>query len=208
METWGTIVGSLITAAATLFSVWWGRNYLRKNRKDPVVEDTAQSANVYTALTYTMKEMGADRAYVIEFHNGGSYYSGRGQQKFSCTHEMVAEGISRECHNSQEHRCSNYHTYISELLEHETFAYIDVENMNDHGFSLLLKEGGVKSIFNVPIKTLNGRIIGILGVDFVKNYARKNVLGFKLSESPSGHFGEEACELMKKQALIIAGYLV
>lgn len=208
METWMTLVGSLIAAAATIFSAWVGKRYIQRNRRDPVVEDTAQSANVYTALTYTMGEMEADRAYVLEFHNGGSYYSGRGQQKFSCTHEIVSHGISRECNNSQEHRCSNYNAYIGELLEGDHFSYTNVEDISDHAFSSLLKNAGVKSIFNVPIKTLNGKIIGILGVDFVRTRALKNVMGFKVADNQAGTFDEDAYLLMKRQARIIAGYLV
>ena len=186
MELWVTIIGSLITGAATLASVWLARHYVRKKR-NPVVDDTAHSANVYTALKYTLGEMRADRAYVLEFHNGGHYYSGRGQQKYSCTHETVSEGISHECDISQEHRVSNHHTYISELVEKEKFAYIDISELADHAFLHLLKRSGVKSIYNVPIKTLNGKIIGILGVDFVKSQATKNRLGFGVS--PDSHYG-------------------
>ena len=206
MELWVTIIGSLITGAATLGSVWLARHYVKK-KQNPVVDDTAQSANVYTALKYTLGEMGADRAYVLEFHNGGHYYSGRGQQKYSCTHETVSEGISHECDISQEHRVSNHHAYISELVEYEKFAYIDIRELEDHAFLHLLKKSGVKSIYNVPIKTLNGKIIGILGVDFVKNPATQNALGFEVSSGVAA-FNEESFSFMKKQARIMAGYLV
>ena len=110
-----TIIASIITALATIASVLIGKKCMNRKPVCPVSEDTAHSANVYTALAYTMEEMGADRAYVLEFHNGGHYYSGRGQQKFSCTHEIAEEGISKECDQSQEHRVSNYHNYITIL---------------------------------------------------------------------------------------------
>ena len=204
---WGTIVGSIITGLATLASVYIGRHYFRKSQKDPVVEDTAQSANVYTALQYTIQEMQADRAYVLEFHNGGHYYSGRGQQKFSCTHETVEEGISQECSFSQEHRVSNYHSYVSELIEDGKFAYLDVEEIEDYSFQKMLQHKGVKSIYNVPIKTLNGKIIGILGVDYVKTPALANVIGFRDPKEKSA-FDEDSELLMRRQARVIAGYLV
>ena len=208
MDPWATIIGSLITALATVASVLLGRHYIRKGKIDPVVEDTAQSANVYTALQYTMAETAADRAYVLEFHNGGSYYSGRGQQKFSCTHEIASQGISRECNKSQEHRVSNYHTYISELINNHKFAHTDITTMEDHAFSMMLNQAGVKSIFNVPIKTLNGHIIGILGIDYVKSHALENVMGFQAQGNTLSQFDEATFQFMKKQARIIAGYLV
>lgn len=193
-----TIIAAIITAIGTLLSVWLGRMWVNKKVKcDPVVKDTAQSANVYTALSYTIEEMKADRAYVLEFHNGGHYYSGRGQQKFSCTHEMANEGISRECNNSQEHRVSNYHSYIRELIEKSKFEYSNVNDIEDSAFISLLNRSGVKAIINVPIKTLNGKIIGILGVDYVKS-----------TKKGKDKFNEKTFQFMKSQARIIAGYLV
>ena len=195
METWTNIIGAVITASATLFSVWLGHRYYRNRYRDPVVDDNAQSSNVYTALDYTMEAMKSDRAYVLEFHNGGHYYSGRGQQKFSCTHEMTRKGITNECTNSQEHRVSNFHAYITELIENKKFAYLQMEGVPDHAFAGLLENAGVLSIYNVPIKTLNGKIIGILGVDYVRN-------------RPSEEFSDEDFTLMRRQARVISGYLV
>ena len=106
------------------------------------------------------------------------------------------------------HRCSNYNAYISELLKDDQFSYTNVEDIPGHAFSSLLKDAGVKSIFNVPIKTLNGKIIGILGVDFVRTRALKNVMGFKAADNQAEIFNEDADLLMKRQAQIIAGYLV
>ena len=189
-----TIIASVITALATIASVLIGKRCMVRKPLCPVSEDTAHSTNVYTALAYTMEEMGADRAYVLEFHNGGKYYSGRGQQKFSCTHEIAKEGISRECDHSQEHRVSNYHDYITELINNKQFKYSNINDVPDSSFLSLLRRSGVQSIYNVPIKTLNGKIIGILGVDFVK-------------ETVSG-FTKKQAQLINRQSKIVAGYLV
>ena len=190
-----TIVASIITAIATIASVLIGKKCM-DNKKTicPISQDTARSANVYMALQYTMQEMCADRVYVLEFHNGGHYYSGRGQQKFSCTHEIAEEGISKECGKSQEHRVSNYHDYVNELIQNKEYKYVDINHISDSSFLSLLNRSGVESIYNVPIKTLNGKIIGILGVDYVKKSVDK--------------FTEENERLMKRQSKIIAGYLV
>lgn len=187
------IWASAITTLGAVAVAWLTIRYSRRNKCDPIREDAAQSVNVYAALEYTISELNADRVYVLQFHNGGHYYSGRGQQKFSCTHEVVEEGISTEHLNSQDHRISTCHSYIQELIEGEKFSYADVNEIKDSGFLRILDHKGVKSILNVPIKTLNGKMIGILGVDYVKH---------------SNNVKEDQYQFIKRQSRIIAGYLV
>lgn len=187
------IWASAITTLGAVAAAWLTIRYSRRNKCDPIREDAAQSVNVYAALEYTISELNADRVYVLQFHNGGHYYSGRGQQKFSCTHEVVEEGISTEHLNSQDHRISTCHSYIQELIEGEKFSYADVNEIKDSGFLRILDHKGVKSILNVPIKTLNGKMIGILGVDYVKH---------------SNNVKEDQYQFIKRQSRIIAGYLV
>jgi hypothetical protein len=191
------IIAAVITAMATLASVIGGQ-ILFRNRKEKscVIKETAQNANVYTALKYIIQEMKADRVYIMEFHNGDSYFSGRGQQKYSCTHEVVEEGISAECEYSQNHRVSNYHDYIHCLVKDKFFIHRDIETINDRAFHQMLKKKGVKSIYNVPIKTLNGKIIGILGIDYVKDQIEE-------LEDP-----EAVLSFMNRQARLVAGYLI
>ncbi|MBT5739814.1 GAF domain-containing protein [Candidatus Woesearchaeota archaeon] len=105
----------------------------------------------------------------------------------------------------QEYKVSNYHSYIAHLIDDGKFFSFDSDKLDDHAFSSLLHSKGVKSILNVPIKTLNGNIIGILGVDYVKG----NIDLVKMREK----FGEEDCELyllkfIKAQARAIGGYLI
>jgi hypothetical protein len=189
------IFASIITAVATLCSVFVGKKCMPSGKPlCPVTKDTNQSANVYAALDYILEEMKADRAYVLEFHNGGSYYSGRGQQKFSCTHEVARSGITRECNHSQDHRVSNYHSYIDMLIKEQKFILENIDHSQDQEFLKLIRRSGVMSVYNVPIKTLNGKIIGILGVDYVASKSKK--------------FTEDDHTLMHRQAKFVAGYLI
>lgn len=203
------ICSALIGAAATITSVLISRKHKKDKQKtlNPILSETQNNENIYTALDFIMKEMNADRAYILQFHNGGYYMSGRSQQKFSCTHEMVEKGISRECDFSKNHIVSNFHTYINGLITDGKFAYLDAENVPDHSFSLMMENKGIQSIYNIPIKTLNNTVIGILGVDYIKNCASKDSIGFCSIEQKE-NFNEETDEFMKRQARVIAGYLI
>ena len=154
-----------------------------------------------------MEEMNADRAYIFQFHNGSYYISGRSQQKFSCTHETVAKGISRESEFSQNYIISNYHTYIDDLVNGGEFCFTNPDDVDDHAFATLMRSKGIKSIYNIPIKTLNGQIIGILGVDYVKDCVKDNTIGF-CDKDQAEAFGEETNLFMRRQARIISGYLI
>tara|TARA_X000001036_G_scaffold300940_2_gene280035 strand:- start:11779 stop:12372 length:594 start_codon:yes stop_codon:yes gene_type:complete len=190
------VIAAVITALATLASVLLGQKFMRRKEKDCIVRETAQNANVYAALQYLMEEMKGDRAYIMEFHNGDVYFSGRGQQKFSCTHEVVEEGISAECEFSQNHRVSNYHHYINQMINDGRYFFEDAAEVSDRTFHQMINKKGIKSIYNVPIKTLSGKIVGILGVDYVKGQIPKN------DEINNTH------SFMKRQARTIAGYLI
>ena len=196
------VLVALVSIGATLFSVWAGKKYMEERRQNCLVSETIQNANVYTALQFTLEELGADRAYILEFHNGEKYFSGRGQQKFSCSYEVVRHGISAESSNSQNHRISNYHTYISELVKEGDYSYSDISAISDVSFVQLLQHKGVEAISNVPLKTLNGKIIGILGVDYVKSSPKCKEIGFDIKCT------ENNKEFLKKQAKIITGYLI
>ena len=192
------LVAAFVSSGATLSAVWLRHKLAKDIKCDPIEKESRHNDNVYTALAYTMEEMGADRAYVMEFHNGIHYFSGRSQQKFSCSYEIVEEGISAESQNSQDYKISNYHNYIKELVDIEKFEYSDIDKIEDHIFSNLLKHKGVQAIYNVPIKTLNGKIIGILGVDYVRP-PRQGYLSDQ-KEDPQ--------KFMKRQARVISGYLL
>lgn len=190
------ILAAMITAVATVASVLLGQKFMNRKQKSCVIRETAQNANVYTALKYVMQEMQADRAYILEFHNGESYFSGRGQQKFSCTYEAVEEGISVECENSQNLRVSNYHLYINEIVLNGRFIYENIENVPDQSFLQMIKRKGIDAIYHVPVKTLDGKIIGVLGIDYVK------------SGMPSKGLSDDVHSFMRRQSRIISGYLI
>jgi len=189
----GYIIAALISAGVTIGSVWFKGKI--KERKDRVFNyDPNLHSNVMTALEYMRQETEADRVYILEFHNGEHYFSGRSQQKFSCTYEVVNEGISREVQDLQSIRISSMHYLIKDVVQGKTFVCKDVEEFcNDLSFRSFMETRGIKSMFARPIKTLNGKIIGVLAMDFVKEHRA---------------WGPNAEDFLKKQAKIISGYLI
>mgnify|MGYP001166241839 CR=1 FL=1 len=188
----GYALAALVSSLATIATVWFKGKI--KERKNKVFNyDPNLHSNVMTALEYMQAETEADRVYILEFHNGEHYFSGRSQQKFSCTYEVVNEGISREVQGLQNIRVSSMHYLIKDLVEGKTFLCKDVDEFcEDLSFKSFMEMRGIKSMFARPIKTLNGKIIGVLVMDFVKDYRT---------------WGDNAEEFLSKQTKIISGYL-
>lgn len=205
-----TIIGAFITALGALGAVFLKKKYDQKTCKfDPIKEDVNQNASVYTALNYTLEKTNADRCYVFQFHNGGRYYSGRGEQKFSCTHEVIKHGISRECANLQGLRVSNFHYLIDTLVNDEKFSFYDVSKIEDYSYLSFLRERGIEGTYNCLIKTLNGKLIGVLSLDYVKEGATESGVPVKFDPDAKSKLDDEEFHLlMKRQAKIISGYLV
>lgn len=162
----GYVFAAVISAITTLAAVWL-RHYLYEKKQD-VSSNNRSHENIYANLQKIVDEFGADRAYIYEFHNGERFFSGQPQKKFSCTYEWTGEGISAESNRSQNYRVTNFHRYINTLISDGKFFRTNVESIRDFSFRALLQDKGVKSLYNVPICSMNGRHIGFLGIDYVK----------------------------------------
>ena len=188
-----TVRTGVISAATAVLGVWIKIKYDEKKHKQ-LNYDPALHSNVVTALRFIMDETNADRAFVLEFHNGDHYFSGRGQQKLSCTYEVVNDGISVECQNLQNIRVSNFHGLMDSISQQQTFSCPDTElYTKDITFKSLLQSKGVKSMFARPIKTLNGKIIGMICLEYVKEQRK---------------WSDDSEEFIRKQSRVISGYLI
>ena len=186
------IIAATIGAAATVGAVIL-KTYLESHiEKGKLRRHTVQNEDVYRALEYTRGKLDCDRVVVYEFHNGDVYYSGSSQQKFSNTYEVLSDGISSELKNQQNLRVSSFNRFIKPLIDEDEYGFWDIEQVGDIVVKTFFEDQGTKSTFCVPIQLLTGKIIGILGVDYVKG-------GRKLTE--------EQKDFIKNQSCIISGYL-
>jgi hypothetical protein len=167
----GYILAAGISAAATFGAIWL-KHYLYEKKQD-IVSDHRSHENVYASLQKILKEFGADRVYIYEFHNGEHFFSGQPQKKFSCSYEWTGEGVSSESNRSQNYRVTNFHKYISHMISDGEFFREDTELIKDFSFRALMQEKGVQSIYNIALKSASGKNIGFIGVDYVKS--KKNL---------------------------------
>jgi len=140
---------------------------VKQLEKDPIPTQVQASTNINKQLGEVMIESGASRVYVFQFHNGITFYTGQHAQRFSCTYEMVAEGISREAENLQNLQVSLFSWWINEVLSGR-MTYYNIEDMADYTSRITLQQQGIKSIICRPL-IHKGKVVGIVGMDFVGN---------------------------------------
>lgn len=188
-----SIIVAFVTIVSTFGGLWLKKKWGDKNHQKELEHITFKNAEIIKVLQGVMSDLGSDRAYVFEFHNGDYFSSGMPMQKFTCTYEVVSDGVSAECHNPGEYRMSNYNDYISSMVHKRDYIVQNVSNMkSDALLKALLTKKGVKSLYNIPIKTFGGRTIGFIGLDYVKQ---------EISLS------EEQINCLRSAAKIITGYI-
>lgn len=70
-------------------------------------------------LAVLRNELNADRAYIIEFHNGGEFFSNKPRFRMSLTYEKVKSGISQEYHKLQNIDVTTHWDYLKYLFSRE-----------------------------------------------------------------------------------------
>lgn len=181
-------IGAVATVGAVILKTYL-QAFLEKGK---LQKHTVQNEDVYRALEYSRNKIECDRVVVYEFHNGDVYYSGSSQQKFSNTYEVLSEGVSSELKNQQNLRVSSFNRFIKPLVDEDEYGFWDIDQVEDIVTKTFFEDQGTKSTYCVPIQLLTGKIIGILGIDYVK--------GGKKLNSQQKNF-------IKNQSCIIAGYL-
>lgn len=195
---WSVIISSTIVASATIVSILL-KDFLqaKKYKKNTcVVKYTKKNENIQKAVEYTLEKTGSDRAYIYEFHNGETFYSGTHQQKFSCTYEALNIGVSAESMKLQGLRVSTFNDYIKDVLGVTNGAHFQLNDIQDIKNPLIknwMQERGIQSSFAFPIKTLNDGIVGMLCIDFTKRKSKLN---------------KDQIYLLQNQSIIIGGYLI
>ena len=195
-DPFAVLIASIVSILGTLASVWL-KNKLEYKKENCLESRSKAGSNVYQALKFVQSQTDCDRAYVFEFHNGEHFFSGKGQQKFSCTYEFVKAGVSSEAANSQNHRVSNFSVYMDDIITKQFFDCLDTSCLEDPAFQSILRGKGVESVVNVPLKTLNGNIIGILGIEYLN----------KVNDIKINHKKANYIEFLKRQSRLITGYL-
>ena len=177
MNGWVELGIAFVTGVLGPLSVIWLKTFLDKRKKKPdMVMDTLRvSELVTTRIEHIKDEFKADRVWITQFHNGGNFYpTGKSMAKFSVMYETVDIGV-----NSIQ---TNFHNipvnlFSKSMLVNDVIEIPDFkdESVATYGLKYIAEDTGCRSEYLFSIKTIDGRFIGTLGLDYTKRKTKLDV---------------------------------
>jgi len=170
------IIGAFLTGVIGPIAVVLAKYLLDKRKikieeakKDPISESLKTNVQIDHKISEMLEEYGADRIWITQFHNGGNFYpTGRSIHKFSMFYEVVSHGTNSIKDYFQNIPVSLFSKSINYLLEEDTIEIPDFKDVTiaTYGLKYIADEYGTKSGYGFAIKSIDGKFIGTLGIDF------------------------------------------
>lgn len=167
------VIVAFITGVLGPIALLYVKNVLdkRKTKPDMVMETLKVSELVTSKIDHIKEEFKADRVWVTQFHNGGHFYpTGKSMAKFSVIYESVNIGVGSIQTGFQNIPVNLFSKSINQLLENDVIEIPDFkdETIATYGLKYAAEESGCKSSYLFSVKTIEGKFIGTLGLDFTK----------------------------------------
>jgi hypothetical protein len=177
-ESLGSVLGLMLVGALVLLldrvrakvSDW-----LEKRRLNPLVRGIRYARDVQAMLLELRVQLGADRAYVILFHNG-SYFSNKNPVwRVSCLVEVCKPGIAHDMTSVQGVLASNIWHVLAPAFDEQYPGVYDMKNgvkrvvvkeMPDSYSKEWLRSKGICGKVMVPLRDKNGQVCGIVAVNY------------------------------------------
>ena len=171
---WIKIAELLITSLTSIIVALVGAGFFRRmtdkkeksRSRESLMQQIKNDEIVHLSIREIRRRYNADRVYIWQFHNGGSFYTNAPMQKVSVTYERNSDGLERKAEKNQNHLVSHFTTFIKSVLDNKMF-YSDVNNMEDLGLRSLSLSQGIKSHASVPIFDRDKNLVAILSLDWV-----------------------------------------
>ena len=164
----------------------------RQEKPDMVLETLKVSELIMTKLEHIKDEFKCDRVWITQFHNGGNFYpTGKSMAKFSIMYEVVGPGITSVQGNFHNIPVNLFSRSINQLLENDAIEIPDFkdETVATYGLKYIAEDTGCKSGYLFAIKTIDGKFIGTLGLDFTKRKTKLDMESINHLQQHSASIG-------------------
>jgi hypothetical protein len=203
------IIITLLTSVSSVVVALIAAGYIRRKddkskeakSKKLLVDQIQKDELIHATLREIRRKYNADRVFITQFHNGGTFYTNSPMQKASITYERCSDGLQRIADKFQNYLVSNLTWYATKTLKYEAFFYDVDEVVDDIIMKSLFKQYSTWAHAAVPIFDNSQNPIAVLAMDWV------------ISELPVQYvddedFNEEMLDDFKRDANSLKGYLM
>lgn len=165
-----TLITSITSIVVALISAGVIRAYTDKRKekesRKKLVKQIEKDQIVYYTIREIRRKYNSDRIVVMQFHNGGNFYTESPMQKVSITYERCSDGLERIAEKYQNVLVSHMCWYITHTLNKEMFYY-NTSDIEDVPTRALIRNFGSQSHIAVPIYDKLNHLVGIVAMDWV-----------------------------------------
>ena len=164
-----TIIVAFIIAVLGPVLMEWVRAKMKKEevKTSTVKEAIDLNELVDNQLDQMMDELGCDRIWIGQFHNGGHFYpTGKSIQKFSVFYEKLTPDTSPIQHIFQQIPVSLFPKALSKLYKDGELAIVNYATDETYDLNMFSKDHGTKSFYMIAVDDLDGHFIGVMGIAF------------------------------------------
>ena len=189
-----SIIVAFITGVIGPLLLLFIKNKLEKKEEKPdmVLETLKVSELIMTKMEHIKEEFKSDRVWITQFHNGGNFYpTGKSMAKFSIIYESVAPSVSSIQGNFHNIPVNLFSRSINQLLDTDLIEIPDYkdETIATYGLKYIAEDTGCKSGYLFSIKTLDGKFIGTLGLDYTKRKTKLDIESINHLQQHSASIG-------------------
>jgi hypothetical protein len=175
IDTTAQVLIAFITGVLGPILLQYVKTYLEKKqeKKDPLIRDIEYDAIVDEQIESLKIELGLDRVWINQFHNGGHFnYSGKSMNKFTMFYETVAPGVSATLSQFQNVPTSLFAKSLAEIMKAGELVVEDFQDDKkpQYGLRNVAETTGCQSLYMIGLKCpTNKKMLGLLGIEHVKD---------------------------------------
>jgi hypothetical protein len=176
------VLTSVTSVIVALIAGGYFRKYQDKQKdkrsRSRLVEQIQKDELVHFSLREMRRKYNCDRLYIMQYHNGGNFYTESPMQKASITYERCSDGLERIADKYQNVLISNFAWYHNNLLKDDCY-FIDVNLIDDIPMRSWIKSFGTHAHIGIPVYDNQKHLVANIGLDWVfsdipENYLENN----------------------------------
>ena len=156
-------ISSIVTLLGVFLS-WFLKYKYGEYKHRKITREISQSKLVQTIIEQQLHEYGAQRAFILQRHNGGKYGTGKSMTKLSTTFEALEEGVSTEFKEYQNLPMTLYSGLV-DVVQNERGIFPIVDDIDDILTRAFFVQRGTKTAVVYPI-TRGADLVGMVGFEW------------------------------------------